>query len=327
MKQDETHANSDLIALPGIRSHRALLPDRFLPLDELDVSSPHENLRAFGFDGAWIGDDIHALALKAGQGALDAAGLKAEEIGALLCGGALPSAHLRQSEKPGDTGLLGMFCYQASWLQDALGLERAFISGVAQQGCAGMFSALRQARALLMAEPDLEHVLCVGADAFPQGAMREVLYNVVSDAACAVVVSRENLRYRWLAHHQISKGWYWDVPTRQSEIIAAYFPTAAMTVRRVLAKADLKAGDVDLVIPTGVNAASWPILLRLCGIPEDRLFIPRQRFGHTIAADSFLMLEQARATGVLRPGQRVLLFAYGFGSSWSAIILEITDLI
>ena len=80
-----------------------------------------------------------------------------------------------------------------------------------------------------------------------------------------------------------------------------------------------------LVIPTGVNASSWPILLRLCGIPQERLYRIGRRFGHTIAADSFLLLEEARASGCLASGMRVLLFAYGFGSSWCALLLEIVE--
>ena len=110
---------------------------------------------------------------------------------------------------------------------------------------------------------------------------------------------------------------------KQSEIIAAYFPTGRSVIAELLRRTGLRADEVDLVIPTGVNGTSWPILLRLCGIPEERLYQPRRRFGHTIAADSFLMLEEARAAGCLVPGMRVLLFAYGFGSSWCALLLEI----
>lgn len=322
---NESHTDNRSGLDVGIRASHALLPERFAPLQELELLSPVETLEGFGFHGAWISDDISALGIKAAQQTLNMAGIAPGEVDALIVAGALPEAHHRASECTHAEPVLGLFCYQASWLQEALGLSKAFVSGVAQQGCAGMFSALRQARALLMAEPDLEHVLCIGADAFPAGIRREVLYNVVSDAACAVLLSRQSLRYRWLAHHQISKGWYWDVPAKQSEIVAAYFPTAAMTIRKALAKAGLRADELDLVIPTGVNAASWPILMRLCGVPDDRLFIPRQRFGHTIAADSFLMLQQAVDAGVLRPGQKLLLFTYGFGSSWSAMILETTD--
>ncbi|MDB6079718.1 MAG: hypothetical protein JWO82_3465, partial [Akkermansiaceae bacterium] len=45
------------------------------------------------------------------------------------------------------------------------------------------------------------------------------------------------------------------------------------------------------------------------------------------AADSLLILEEAHAYGALKPGMKLLLFAYGFGSSWCALILETTGLI
>jgi 3-oxoacyl-[acyl-carrier-protein] synthase-3 len=141
------------------------------------------------------------------QRALTDAALLPREIDALLFAGALPLAHQRRANSRLRHHSWLLLC--GSWLQEELGLDRATVSGIAQQGCAGMFSALRVARALLIAEPQLEHVLCVGADALPSGACREILYNVISDAACAAIVSRTALRHRWLAFHQISKGYYW----------------------------------------------------------------------------------------------------------------------
>jgi 3-oxoacyl-[acyl-carrier-protein] synthase-3 len=308
----------------GLRGMAAVLPAKFQPLRELALVSSADSLAGFGFEGAHVASGIQDLACEAAQAALVDAGIEAGEVDALLWAGALPEAHMRGSREPSG-GVLDHFCYSASWLQEELGLDRATVCGIAQQGCAGMFSALRQARALLAAEPDLQHVLCVGADALPGGAAREVLYNVISDAACAVVVSRRGARARWLAYHQVSRGYYWDVPAMQSEIIAAYFPSARATIRGVLERARLRPEEIDLVIPTGVNAASWPIVMRLCGLPEERLFRGSRNFGHTIAADSFLLLDEARQAGALHAGMRVLLFTYGFGSSWCALVLEITE--
>lgn len=305
----------------GIAGLGAMLPERYIPLCDLALVSPAENLEAFGFTGAAVADDISSLAHRAAEQALLASGVAPCDVDLVLWASALPESHHRRSQVS-DSGVLTQFCYAASWLQDSLGLNRATVSGIAQQGCAGMFAALRTARATLLSEPDCRHVLCVGADAFPPASCREVLYNVISDAACAVVVSRDAGRFRWCGFHQVSKGYYWDVPAREREIIAAYFPTARAVILQVLAKAQWAPADIDLVIPTGVNASSWPILLRLCGIPEDRLYQPRERFGHTIAADSFLLLQEAMSAGAVRPGMKLLLFAYGFGSSWSALVLE-----
>jgi hypothetical protein len=106
---------------------------------------------------------------------------------------------------------------------------------------------------------------------------------VISDAACAVVVSRTAFRHRWLAYHQISKGYYWDVPMREREIIAAYFLAARAAISGALRQANLRPEEIDLVIPTEVNATIWPILLRLCGIPEQQLYSLRLRFGHPVS--------------------------------------------
>jgi 3-oxoacyl-[acyl-carrier-protein] synthase-3 len=310
-------------ASTGLRGIGCALPARFVGLAELPLVSPVERLADFGFTGAYVAEDIQQLALASARKALADAALEPREVDVLLFAAALPQAHHRPSGQP-TGGTLDAFCYSGSWLQEELGANGASVCGIAQQGCVGMFSALRMARGLLAAEPELENILCVGADALPEGACREVLYNVLSDAACAVVVSRTAARLRWRGFHQLSKGYYWDVPLRQSEIIAAYFPSARVTIGSVLCQAGLEPAAIDLVIPTGVNSASWPILMALCGIPAERLYQPRESFGHTIAADTFLLLEEARAAGALAPGMRVLLFSYGFGSSWCALIVEVT---
>lgn len=308
----------------GLRGIGNALPARFVPLEQLPLRSSPEILAGFGFTGAAIADDLDSLLLDASRSALSAASLPASEIDALFHVSALASGHLQASGSPRGE-VLDAFCYCASWLQDALELDRATVTAIAQQGCAGMFSALRQARALLIAEPDIRNVLCVGGDRFDAADQREILYNIVSDAACAVVVSRERTWARWLAYAQITKGYYWDVSAREAELIAAYFPTARAVVAQALARANLRPEDINLVVPTGVNPASWPILLNLCGLTEDKLYEPQSRFGHTIAADSFIYLEEARTRGFLTAGMRILLFTYGFGSSWCALVLEITE--
>ena len=155
------------------------------------------------------------------------------------------------------------FRYTSAWLQDVLGLHNAEVMAVAQQGCSTMFAALRVARSLLLAEPGRRHVLCVGVDVLPSGAPREILYNVISDAACAVVVSRGCPQEKWLGFTQISRGYYCDPSACGPEIVAAYFPTAKLVIDQLLREHGLAPGDIDVVIPTGVSRSSWDILLRL----------------------------------------------------------------
>jgi len=69
----------------------------------------------------------------------------------------------------------------------------------------------------------------------PAGARREILYNVISDGACATLVERDAPQNRLLAWRQVTKGYYWDCAARKNEIVAAYFPTARNVAREALA--------------------------------------------------------------------------------------------
>ena len=166
------------------------------------------------------------------------------EIDVLIWASALSETHVQNPDSVRQTPieeLLGGFHYRASWLQEELHLDNARVTAVAQQGCAGMFSALSTAHALLASDPSLRNILCVGVDALPEGAPREILYNLISDAGCAVVLSRENLQCRWRSFHQVSKGYYWNIVEKQKEIIASYFPTSRAVIRELLSKAGIGA--------------------------------------------------------------------------------------
>ncbi|MGH7958591.1 MAG: 3-oxoacyl-[acyl-carrier-protein] synthase III C-terminal domain-containing protein [Opitutaceae bacterium] len=317
----------------GLSGVAGVLPPSRLTLGELGaqhrLTSSGETLASLGFLHAHVADaahDVGWLAESAARAALADAQLAPDAIDTLIWASALPENHVRAPAA--NTGaaaidlLLGKFNYHASWLQQCLGLERASVIGNAQQGCSGMFSALRTAHALIASDPRVQHVLCVGVDVLPPSAPREILYNVISDAAAAVVVSRRATRDRWMACHQVSKGYYWNVPEKQKEIIAAYFPTARLVINQLLERAGLKPSDIGWIVPTGVSADSWRILAQLIGVPAEKIYQGGQSFGHTVAADNFLHLAEIRAANRIPAGERLLLFTYGFGSSWCGLILE-----
>jgi len=311
----------------GLRGVAGVLAPRQLSLEELAsagrlVSSP-QRLRGLGFSHVHVADaehDLRWLARQAARGALAAALVRPDEIDVLIWASALAADHLVAADDPEAT--LNGFRYPSGWLQDEMQLDRAQVLAVAQQGCASLFAALDVARAMLLADAAKQHVLCIGVDVLPPDAPREILYNVISDAACGVVVSRDSPRDRWRAYYQLSKGYYWDTPRMQKEILAAYFPTAKVVIDELLARASLRPNDIALVIPSGVQPGSWQILLDLVGIPPDRLYRPEACFGHSIVADNLILLTEARQRQKLTAGDRILLFTYGFGSSWCCLLLE-----
>jgi 3-oxoacyl-[acyl-carrier-protein] synthase III len=316
----------------GVRAVAAVLPPMMRDLEDLQrnglLASDCSVMEELGFEKVHVCDAVHDvgwLALESARRAMARAEVEPAEIDILIMASALSETHVQDSDPVLRTPieeLLGRFHYRASWLQEQLQLDHARVTAVAQQGCAGMFRALSMAQALLVSDPSLRNILCVGLDALPQGAPREILYNLISDAACAVVFSRQNLQCRWRSFHQVSKGYYWNIVEKQKEIIASYFPTSRAVIRELLGKAGIGASDVRWILPTGVSKSSWDILANIASLDSNRIYRAPANFGHTIAADNLLHLESLLASKKARAGDQLLLFTYGFGSTWCGLILE-----
>ena len=298
------------------------LPDRAVDLDELAatgrLTSPPDVLRSFGFEQAWVaGAEREDLVRRAVEALLAGGDIDSESIDLLFYAGASPACHAA------GTTLLGGFSYPAARLQYEFGLANARVVGISQTGCLGLMTAVSLGRAALRADAALGRVLCVGVDALPEGSSREVLFNVISDGACAVLLERGAGPNRILVERQVTKGYYWDPDLRANEIVAAYFPTARTVIRATLQDAALAPDDLAQIIPHNVSMRSWEILLQLADLPADRLFASNiAGKGHVISGDNFINLKDAETAGRLRPGDRVLLFNFGFGASWASMLLE-----
>ena len=299
------------------------LPLRVLTLEELAAQgrlhSPVDALRRFGFERAWVAEpgEGASLATGAAEQLLASAAVDPDSIDLLFYAAAAPRGHAAAES------LLGGFSYPVSRLQYDLGLTNARTYGVSQAGCLGLMTAISMGRAMLVADENLGRALCVSVDVLPDGSPREILYNVISDGACAVLLQRGEGPNRIIAERQITKGYYWDCETLGNEIVAAYFPTARTIIRDTLASAALTTDDIALLVPHNVSLRSWEILLQLTGFPRDRLYADNiAAKAHVISGDNFINLKDAEAAGRLRSGDRLLLFNFGFGASWYAMLVE-----
>lgn len=319
----------------GIDAVTYYLPESAPTLAELEqrgaLRGSASTLAGFGFHHARVAEsESHVdMAMHAVRTLLEETGTPPDEIDLVLYAGALTSSSTMQCA-PAPTGsvlqlrdVMDFFKYPVSRLQSEMDFVNASVAGIDQQGCAAIFSSVRLARAMLLAEDDVRTVLCVSADRLPTGASREVVYNLVSDGACAMLVRRDASRNRILATHQITKGAFWDSGSLENEIIAAYFPTARTVIEETLRKAGVTLDDITWVIPHNVSLRSWEILLGLIGCPREKLYSANiARVGHTIAADNFINLRDATDAGLLRRGDLLLLFTFGYGLNWSCMVLE-----
>jgi 3-oxoacyl-[acyl-carrier-protein] synthase-3 len=290
------------------------------------LESAPELLEEFGFSRVYTADveTPYSLALDAARTLMREQGIAAESIDILLYCGTPAVAFSEGGNASGSSSHLDTtrrFQYPGTRLQYDLGLECASTIALDQLACTSLFAAVRLARALCVAG-EAQRVLCVSSEFFPSGAGREAIFNCTSDAACALIVDANGERNRIRSAVQVTKGYYWTDAMR-NEIVASYFPTARHVIDVALQRAGWKASDVSVVLPHNVSARSWEILLGLAGIPRERLWDRNiARLGHTLAGDNFINLRDALDGGSVAPGDRVLLFSYGYGAHWTALTLD-----
>jgi len=290
-----------------------------------ELTTEREVLERFGFEQVRVAvqETPYQLAVEAAGRLLER--VDPESIDLLVYAG-MPSGAAfdapRTSRARSVLGSLDRFKYPGTRLQSELGLVRATTFAVGELACASLFGALRVGRALAAAE-GLKRVLCVASEFFPEEAGREALFNCTSDAACAVLLEDGAERNRIVAQAQVTKGYYWDCEGSRDEIVASYFPTARRVVEEVLERAGWTRDDVTWVLPHNVSLRSWEVLLGLLRLRRAKLYTRNiARNGHTLVGDNFINLADAVQAGDVRPGDRLLLFSYGFGAHWSALAME-----
>jgi 3-oxoacyl-[acyl-carrier-protein] synthase-3 len=211
--------------------------------------------------------------------------------------------------------------FPASHLQADFGLDRAVVVGLNQQACTGLLGSLRLAQALLRSEPELKRALCLTADRFPDGALYEQSYNLISDGAAACVASLEPAGYRLVACHAITNGALSQAT--DDETVGTYFSFTHRLIQELLARAKLAIGDIDWIVPQNTNIKAWQILSRLLPAPMERVYFESLgEAAHLISGDNIVNLKHLESSGRIRPGQRALLVMAGYGLNWQGVILE-----
>lgn len=94
-------------------------------------------------------------------------------------------------------------------------------------------------------------------------------------------------------------------------------------IRDVLARNGLSPSDADLLVLHQANLNLLRAVARSLGVGEERLFVNLERYGNTSAASLLIALAEAGGAGLLSPGKRVVLAAFGAGFSWGAALLRV----
>ncbi|MEW5773730.1 MAG: beta-ketoacyl-ACP synthase III [Thermodesulfobacteriota bacterium] len=273
------------------------------------------------------------LAREAARKALDSAGVSPRDLTHIVVATLTPDAYCPST---------------ATKLQHQLGCREIMAMDV-NAACSGFLYGLQTGRALAALQPG-STVLLVAAEVlstrtnwtdrstcvlFGDGAGAAVLSS--DPAARGAAIEDMDLR---------ADGQYWDLltirgggsgrPYALGDVVDGDFfiqmagrevfklATRAMegASRDMLAKHGLGVADVDVFISHQANLRIISYVGKKLGFTDEQVFVNVDRYGNTSAASVGIALAEARETGVIRDGHRVLLTTFGGGLTWGSALLR-----
>jgi 3-oxoacyl-[acyl-carrier-protein] synthase-3 len=279
--------------------------------------------RHFAAEGQTTSD----LAIRAAQAALDQAGLRGDQIDAIIL--ATSTADLT-------------FPSAATMVQQGIGMTGGFAFDV-QAVCAGFVYALTNANALILAGA-ANRVLVIGAETFSRlmdwtdratcvlfGDGAGALVLEAADGAgtpqdrgvlAADLNSDGSLRDLLYVDGGVSTGTTGVLRMEGKEVFRHAVEKLAQTADTALARAGLGHEDVDWVVPHQANIRIIQATAKKLGVPMERVVVTVQDHGNTSAASIPLALSVGVARGQIRPGDLIVTEAIGGGLAWGAVVIR-----
>jgi 3-oxoacyl-[acyl-carrier-protein] synthase-3 len=98
--------------------------------------------------------------------------------------------------------------------------------------------------------------------------------------------------------------------------------TMGSAAQQALQKAGLTLEQIDLLIPHQANLRIIQSAAKQLKMPDEKVFVNLDRFGNTSAASIPIALCEAVETGRLKPGNNLVLVAFGAGLTWAAAVIR-----
>jgi 3-oxoacyl-[acyl-carrier-protein] synthase-3 len=276
-------------------------------------------------------EPLAQLALSASRLALERAGLKPEDLDAIIVG-----------TVSSEFAFPSLGCQ----VQNLLGVDSIPAFDVAA-ACSGFVYALSVADAHMRAG-DFSKVLVIGTDAlstFVDWNDRRTAVLFGDGAGAAVIVSEPGPR-GVLASLLRSSGQHWGLLSLRATGVRAMLDTEIRRApedsikmkgpelfkiavksmeevsRQVAARAQVKLEDVNLVVGHQANMRIIKAVADRLGLPAEKVFINIERYGNTSAASVPIALDEALEQGRIHDGDLVMLNACGGGLTWGANLLR-----
>jgi 3-oxoacyl-[acyl-carrier-protein] synthase-3 len=265
------------------------------------------------------------LALEASRRALDAAGVKAEEIDLIIVATSTPDF---------------IFPSTACLLQAKLGIKGGAAFDV-QAVCSGFVYALATADSFLKTGM-AKKALVIGAEVFSRildwndrgtcvlfgdGAGAVVLVGGDTPGIHASRLHADGSQVDMLCvPGNVSRGAITGSPFLRMDGQGVFkFAVRVLeeSARETVAAAGMELEDVDWLIPHQANVRILEATARRLGLPKEKVVVTVDHHGNTSAASVPLALDEFISTKKIKPGHRVLLQGVGGGFTWGSSMVTL----
>jgi 3-oxoacyl-[acyl-carrier-protein] synthase-3 len=106
------------------------------------------------------------------------------------------------------------------------------------------------------------------------------------------------------------------------EVFKAAVRSMAEAADQALLRAGLTGADIDLFIPHQANIRIIESTAKYACIPMEKVFVNVNRYGNMSSATIPVALDEAPEQGRVRPGDNVLMAAFGAGFTWASAVLR-----
>src|SRR5262249_45568673 len=94
-------------------------------------------------------------------------------------------------------------------------------------------------------------------------------------------------------------------------------------VEETLSEAGVRADEIAMVIPHQSNKRIIESAREKLGLPDSKMYTKIERFGNTSSASIPLGIDDVRRSGRVRPGDLILLAAFGAGLTWASALIRL----
>jgi len=277
------------------------------------------------------GEVTSDLAVRAAQQALERANLVPEDVDFIVVGTTSP-------DMP--------FPSTANFVQHKLGAPRAGSVDV-QAACTGSIYSL-SIGAQYIQTGKYRTVLCIGAEILSRitDFTDRGTCILLADAAGAAVLQPSGDGSGVIDADLYSEGKYWEylyqpgggskhpashetvdarmhfAKMKGNEVFKVAVRMFGDCAATILERNGFTARDVDLFIPHQANLRIIEAAVKRLGLPMEKVLVNVDRYGNTGAASVYVALEEAWSLGRVKPGDLLLLAAFGGGFTWGAALVR-----